>query len=131
MESKTESFANSNITGCMSQPKTKKSAAASAASVQASRVPAGSSLLDAPLDKMIADPWAAPARPAAATSAWGGPTNTVSAGQPDIWSARRSPSPGGVFSYTSLQPLIVLFVLMKFSYDIAELNFTSSLSSNY
>jgi len=51
---------------------------------------------------MIVDPWASPARPAAA-GAWGNPTDTVTAaGQPDIWSARRSPSPGRILVKSSV-----------------------------
>ena len=42
---------------------------------------------------MIVDPWASPARPAA-TSAWNDQMDTVTTGQPDVWLARRSPSPG-------------------------------------
>jgi len=52
-----------------------------------------SSLLDAPLDKMMTDPWAMPpARPPIAAAAMG---DLPASSQSDItWSSRRSPSPG-------------------------------------
>jgi len=72
--------------------------AASGGSVTASQRNT-SSLLDAPLDKMMSDPWALPARPplaAPAVGRWDESIDTVTASsQPDTtWSSRRSPSPG-------------------------------------
>lgn len=86
-----ESKKTARVGSTYSEPKTKKTASSSVASVTSSHAPS-SSLLDAPLDKMIVDPWAPPARPAA-TSAWNDQMDTVTTGQPDIWLARRSPSP--------------------------------------
>jgi len=78
-----------------SQPTTKKTASAAATSVTgASSHPQSSSLLDGPLDKMMADPWSSPARPAASASHWDEPIDTATHRQPEMWSSRRSPSPG-------------------------------------
>jgi len=75
----------------VSQPQTKRTPVAASAMSASSHLPS-SSLLDAPLDRMIADPWAKQA----ATSPWGDTVDTVAASQPDMWSARRSPSPGQI-----------------------------------
>jgi len=47
---------------------------------------------------MIADPWAQQAT----TSPWGNPVDTVTTNQPDMWSARRSPSPGQIAAHVSV-----------------------------
>ena len=83
---------------CVSQPKRKKPAAAAAVGTSAlaannasSHAPI-SSLLDAPLDKVMADPWAR----GVATSPWGDQIDAVTTSQPDVCSSRRSPSPGQI-----------------------------------
>lgn len=78
--------------GALSQPKPKKTplTASSATVPSASPQPHGSSLLDAPLNQMIADPWAKPT----SASHWGDPVDTVTSSQSDVWSSRHSPSQG-------------------------------------
>lgn len=96
---------------CVSQPKIRKSSAPAATKTASSNPPIVS-LLDAPLDQMMADPWASLARPTAAT-VWSGPIDTVTANQSDAWTSRRSPSPGlQIFAQISL-----LSVAMDFFSD--------------
>ena len=98
---------HSSVNDCsVSQPKTKKAPAvvtAAAAGNASSHLPSAS-LLDAPLDRMMADPWARPT----VTSPWGDQVDTVAASQPGAWTSRRSPSPGQILAHISL--IIVIIV---------------------